>query len=128
MEEKKLRYLRKYNKKRKEILKSKGICVNCAVRPVSKPHVCCDICLEKKRINSMRKKIDPKYYQSELIKQKGKCSICGKEMVRVIIDHDHKTGKIRGLLCDKCNVALGFWKDDINTLHKAIEYLEKNSI
>ena len=41
------------------------------------------------------------------------------------IDHDHKTGKVRGLLCHGCNTAIGLMKDDVNILTKAIEYLKK---
>lgn len=41
------------------------------------------------------------------------------------IDHDHKTGKIRGLLCGFCNKAIGLLKENINILRNAIHYLEK---
>ena len=41
------------------------------------------------------------------------------------IDHCHKTGKIRGLLCDTCNRALGLFKDDIQMLKNSVAYLEK---
>jgi hypothetical protein len=43
------------------------------------------------------------------------------------IDHDHRTGKIRGLLCMKCNRGMGYLNDDINLLQKAIEHLKNNS-
>lgn len=39
------------------------------------------------------------------------------------IDHCHKTGKIRGILCSRCNTALGGFNDDIKLLDKAINYL-----
>lgn len=41
------------------------------------------------------------------------------------IDHCHETGIIRSLLCNRCNQALGLFKDDIESLKKAINYLER---
>jgi hypothetical protein len=55
------------------------------------------------------------------------CAICGAKPKgkRLAMDHDHKTGKIRGLLCMQCNTALGKFRDDTKLLKKAIRYLEK---
>jgi hypothetical protein len=60
--------------------------------------------------------------------QGGVCKICGKtnaptRMNLLGVDHCHATGKIRGLLCIKCNSGLGFFEDDINRMKAAIEYL-----
>jgi len=63
--------------------------------------------------------------------QNHKCAICNDECKtgrKLAVDHDHKTGKIRGLLCMNCNNALGKFKDSKAILMKAIEYLIKNSI
>lgn len=59
--------------------------------------------------------------------QENKCAICGElETSRELsIDHCHKTTKVRGLLCIRCNSAIGFAGDDIKILQKAIEYLER---
>lgn len=61
--------------------------------------------------------------------QKRKCAICNKCLknngVRQHIDHDHKTNKIRGLLCSNCNLGLGHFKDKIKFLKRAIKYLER---
>ena len=67
-------------------------------------------------------------YDELLEKQNGVCAICGRlntdpQKGRFCIDHDHKTGKVRGLLCTKCNIALGDFDDNINSLAKAIKYL-----
>lgn len=44
------------------------------------------------------------------------------------VDHDHKTGKTRQLLCRKCNLIIGLAKDDCTVLKSAIEYLEKHNV
>lgn len=67
-------------------------------------------------------------YNQLLKKQKNKCAICYKEQKhkrkrRFDIDHCHKTNKVRGLLCDKCNVGLGKFEDNIKFLNRAIKYL-----
>ena len=67
-------------------------------------------------------------YNKLFTKQKGKCAICCTKLVRsksIHVDHDHITHKIRGLLCHNCNLGLGHFKDRINILKKAIQYLEK---
>lgn len=60
--------------------------------------------------------------------QNNTCAICGRhqdELGYILgVDHDHCTGKIRGLLCRRCNVLLGFAKDSIEILEKAILYLK----
>ena len=61
----------------------------------------------------------------ELIrKQDGTCAICGRPDP-AHVDHDHVTGKIRGVLCFNCNGGLGQFCDDIATLRLAIVYLER---
>jgi len=52
------------------------------------------------------------------------CQLCGKKC-EVTVDHDHKTGKIRGFLCQPCNSALGMAKDNIELLQKMIDYLKE---
>lgn len=70
--------------------------------------------------------ISQEEYNSLLAKQHGSCAICGKApnaRYRLAVDHDHETRKIRGLLCQACNTALGKFNDDISLLKIAIEYL-----
>lgn len=73
-------------------------------------------------------------YNDLLKLQNNVCKICGNEellkrnniTINFSIDHCHKTGKVRGLLCSKCNMALGLLKDDIKILESAITYLNNN--
>ena len=71
-------------------------------------------------------------YEEMLKNQGGKCKICNSENINakskgnLVIDHCHKSGKVRGLLCDKCNMGLGTFNDDIQLFKNAIEYLEKS--
>ena len=68
-------------------------------------------------------------YNRMFEKQKGRCAICGGHQVdfsrALAVDHDHKTSKVRGLLCINCNNGLGFFKDSRGILIKAIQYLGK---
>jgi hypothetical protein len=58
--------------------------------------------------------------------QRGRCAICRRTSKRELhIDHCHKTGKVRGLLCSACNPALGAFKDDPKLLMAAVRYLKE---
>lgn len=68
-------------------------------------------------------------YSKMLESQNGKCAICGAKTGdnrgnRLYVDHDHASGRTRGLLCYSCNFGIGIFKDDVNLLKRAIEYLE----
>jgi hypothetical protein len=69
-------------------------------------------------------------YDNMLIEQDGKCSICNLDQGTIgrtlVVDHDHITEAVRGLLCSNCNTGLGMFKDRITLLKKAIAYLEKH--
>lgn len=72
-----------------------------------------------------------KEYNKILKEQNCRCKICNihNEDVydRLHVDHCHTTGKVRGLLCFQCNSALGKFKDDVQLLQNAIEYLKNKS-
>jgi len=60
--------------------------------------------------------------------QNGKCAICQEKSDKILcVDHDHSTGKIRGLLCRHCNTALGLIKDNSVIAQKMFEYLIKTT-
>jgi len=63
--------------------------------------------------------------------QNGCCAICGKHETklnkRLVVDHCHKTGKVRGLLCEKCNHGLGRFEDNLTIIENAITYLKSTT-
>lgn len=76
-------------------------------------------------------------YVKILEQQEYLCAICGKQLVvpgqgeyngndTAVVDHNHETGVVRGILCRKCNKALGGFGDDISIIKKAFNYLEGN--
>lgn len=76
-------------------------------------------------------------YERRLALQGGVCAICGKqemslgrsgELKKLAKDHCHTTGEWRGLLCGKCNKALGLFGDDPATLRRAIDYLVEGGV
>jgi len=88
---------------------------------------------QKKREKDLKRNYDftVQEYNLLLRKQKGKCNICGstdpgKNRKYFPVDHCHLTGKVRGLLCNKCNCALGLLNDDLKMLEKATNYLKKH--
>lgn len=73
-------------------------------------------------------------YQEMYQAQNGRCKICnglakgrGEKNNTLAVDHNHDTGKIRGLLCTNCNTGIGNLRDDIQLLEKAIKYLQENN-
>jgi hypothetical protein len=66
------------------------------------------------------------FYRQQLSLQHNRCAICNLED-RLVIDHDHTSGLMRGLLCYKHNLALGLFSDSKELLKAAIDYLESTS-
>lgn len=91
----------------------------------------CKVCMEHRKYKAFIKRtygITYEEYTNLLEKQNYSCSICDSEVsnlkfTKLCVDHDHKTGKVRGLLCSKCNHGLGLFNDDTSLLNKAIKYL-----
>ena len=64
------------------------------------------------------------------IEQDCKCGICCKTITKTKdrhIDHCHSTGKVRGILCSKCNTAIGLLKEDTGIMFNAISYILKHN-
>lgn len=77
----------------------------------------------------LRYKVTVEEFEKQEKAQGGVCAICKtftptKRFPKLVVDHDHKTGKFRALLCNGCNGGLGLFRDDITYMKKAIAYLE----
>ena len=68
-------------------------------------------------------------YMAMTEQQQNLCALCGgpPQKKALAVDHDHDTGRVRELLCLKCNAGLGSFNDDLKVLRKAVAYLEKHS-
>lgn len=96
---------------------------------------------EKAHLSQRERNLKHKYgvtlewYNAKLKEQDYCCAICKIKENKVTrgavsdlnfaVDHDHVTGKVRGLLCNQCNRALGMFKDSVELIEKAIKYLER---
>lgn len=72
--------------------------------------------------------LSPEQYLDKYIGQNGKCKICGREPAEgeyLQVDHDHETREVRGLLCSRCNKAIGFFEEDLDIITQALKYLEE---
>lgn len=71
--------------------------------------------------------ITEEQYTAMLSAQNNVCAICGRsQKKRLAVDHCHKTGAIRGLLCFRCNFGLGWFSDNSDTFKKIVQYLSNN--
>lgn len=72
--------------------------------------------------------------RAEWLKKKPKnapfeCPICAKKTIagvtsKIVLDHNHRNGEVRGWVCDSCNTGIGRFKDDINLIKRAIKFIE----
>jgi hypothetical protein len=75
-------------------------------------------------------------YESMLAAQDGRCAICRQPETRTVhgvvsrlaVDHDHRTARVRGLVCHLCNRAIGLLQDDPDLLRAAAEYLDSHAL
>lgn len=93
--------------------------------------------VNKPKVASYQRKhaygVSDEEYQALLLAQRGVCAICGTDQPgkgkrSFSVDHDHKTGAVRGLLCSACNVGIGFFQDSVELLRKAAAYVVGNGV
>ena len=65
-------------------------------------------------------------YQAACAQRKNACDICSRTDVTLNVDHNHTTGKVRGLLCGHCNRGLGLLQDNYKVVAQAAQYLKEN--
>lgn len=128
--------------KAKECISCGGKCFAKGENPLCRP---CFNILKTKRIPrrkyarnwTLNKKygVSSEEFDNLLVVFKNQCAICSKQLVlpvsgqgqprnAAVLDHNHKTGNIRGILCNSCNKALGLFDDNIDFLEKAVGYLK----
>lgn len=98
---------------------------------------CSSACGEKGRVKNYYLRtygLEREEVEELLSKCGHKCQICGGEgfimngsrhKAKLVVDHDHKTGKVRGMLCHNCNRGLGLFSDSVDNMQRAIAYLSK---
>jgi hypothetical protein len=131
-------------------MRTPAVCPQCSGEMARKDSKSCWSCYKKNNSRTKPRKdyarnwhLQKKYgltsedFDVYWIAGKGRCFICEKKLEMpksgqgqgldvVAVDHDHKSGRIRGLLCNACNKGLGFFNDDIELLKKATKYMEMN--
>lgn len=106
-------------------------CLRGHERPVERVGKACKVCLQIRTKNDLQQHhrlISLGEYNRRFQIQGGCCKICSRHQSilnkRLSVDHDHQTGKIRGLLCNSCNLAIGNFKESLNLIKQAVIYLE----
>lgn len=90
---------------------------------------------QRERNLKHRFSVDLKWYEKQFEKQNYSCAICksktnktagDREFWNFSVDHCHNSGKVRGILCNNCNRALGLFQDNPKLIRKAAEYVEEH--
>ena len=113
-------------KKTKEFAKNQNAINNRSVRRPS-----CKGCRIKMEGAGVSRTDRIKWLKEKPVNEPFVCPICKKRTIagvtsKVVLEHDHRTGKPGGWICDSCNTGLGRFKDDVELLKSAIEFLKKN--
>ena len=122
----------RYRKENREEIRQRRAGQNDSIRARERARYAANPAQYRDQFMKRRYGISQADYEIMLIAQEGKCAVCSTtEYVgpgkRAHVDHDHKTGKVRGLVCVRCNVLLGMAQDQHERFIAAIRYLEKHA-
>jgi hypothetical protein len=96
----------------------------CTGGRISRCKTCCKASTDtKSKWLKTRYGISREQFDAMLARQDGRCAICARPMEKPFVDHCHKTGVVRGLLCGPCNSAIGLFGENRETMERAIAYL-----
>lgn len=104
-------------------------CGKSFIAPTRNRMLCSDVCRRAAYVRARASMYGITVAELDAVRvsQGGVCAICrtsgGKK--GLCVDHDHKTGSFRGLLCGSCNLAIGYLKEDASVMRSAIEYVTK---
>jgi Recombination endonuclease VII len=109
-------------------------CIDCTKAANEKYRNCERTKLRRKAYNLRRHGLTIEEFHARLEKQDGRCPICQRKIVAMwhgygngkgaVVDHDHETGRVRGIICSDCNRGLGYLKDSEANLAAALNYLK----
>lgn len=112
--------------------RAEGFCSQCLTKRPIKGKKLCKLCRDRKVLSPEKRRlkeygITEGQYNSLLILQDERCYICStwKGIKPLHVDHCHESGAVRGLLCTSCNNGLGRFSDSIESLKKAVKYLQE---
>lgn len=117
--------------------KARGICINCYERGRRRnpSHRAGVLAGERRRHLRRTYGMTVEEYDYMLAQQNGVCAVCGNtevralkgKVMRLVVDHDHTTGEVRGLLCFACNAAIGLMRENAQYMRSAADYISKSS-
>lgn len=144
--------MRPVDVKRRRLWQEQGLCVRCSKRLAVEGRPKCERCHKRDAISNKRWRdknpvrvrkyssaaslkhrlraiydLSVEEYQEMQRQQNGLCAICLRQKL-LEIDHDHISGKVRGLLCRKCNLGLGCFADDPTQFQRVLDYLDGSLI
>ena len=128
-----LKLRRNYSNRTRDEARKSGVCPTCLkgspVKNCSECSICRDVGRARNRLRETG--ATPEWFKKTFLLQDGLCKICYTKLALTgfdtVVDHDHTTGKLRGILCRACNTGLGHFRDSSVILESAIDYLKETT-